>query len=171
MRIHRFTPQMNVTEIAKRTEESGEEPDWGTIMSKIPKVIKWPLNEQDPKRCKNWLVTSNDESHMPLTGGKDWKEQWLQTPTRCWILRQQSLWFSRKRPRDRADSPPGPACLEPHRNLPAPRLLHPAAPEGHPHFNLLQRSAEVHSYRERLLRWAGGRSEVFAPRLWIQVEQ
>ena len=40
MRIHRFTPQMNVTEIAKRTEESGEEPDWGTIMSKIPKVIK-----------------------------------------------------------------------------------------------------------------------------------
>ena len=39
-RIHRFTPQMNVTEIAKRTEESGEEPDWGTIMSKIPKVIK-----------------------------------------------------------------------------------------------------------------------------------
>ena len=40
MRFHRFTPQMNVTEIAKRTEESGEEPDWGTIMSKIPKVIK-----------------------------------------------------------------------------------------------------------------------------------
>ena len=40
MRIDRFTPQMNVTEIAKRTEESGEEPDWGTIMSKIPKVIK-----------------------------------------------------------------------------------------------------------------------------------
>ena len=39
-RIHRFTPQMNVTEIAKKTEESGEEPDWGTIMSKIPKVIK-----------------------------------------------------------------------------------------------------------------------------------
>ena len=40
MRIHRFTPQMNVTEIVKRTEKSGEEPDWGTIMSKIPKVIK-----------------------------------------------------------------------------------------------------------------------------------
>ena len=40
MRIHRFTPQMNVTEIAKRTEKSGEEPEWGAIMSKIPKVIK-----------------------------------------------------------------------------------------------------------------------------------
>ena len=40
IRIRRFTPQMNVTEIAKRTEESGEEPDWGTIMSKIPKVMK-----------------------------------------------------------------------------------------------------------------------------------
>ena len=43
MRIRRFTPQMNVTEIAKRTEESGEQPDWGTIMSKIPKVVKIDL--------------------------------------------------------------------------------------------------------------------------------
>ena len=44
MRIDRFTPQMNVTEIAKRTEESGEEPGWGTIMSKIPKVVKLTCN-------------------------------------------------------------------------------------------------------------------------------
>ena len=35
---------MNVTEIAKQTGESGEEPDWGRVMSEIPKVIKSDLD-------------------------------------------------------------------------------------------------------------------------------
>ena len=37
----RLTPQMNVTEIAKVAAENGKEPDWGRVMSEIPKVWKW----------------------------------------------------------------------------------------------------------------------------------
>ena len=32
---------MNVTEIAKVAAENGKEPDWGRVMSEIPKVSKW----------------------------------------------------------------------------------------------------------------------------------
>ena len=35
---------MDVTEIAKQSSESGEEPDWGRVMSEIPKVIKLMLD-------------------------------------------------------------------------------------------------------------------------------
>ena len=37
--VTRLTPQMDVTEIAKQSSESGEEPDWGRVMSEVPKVI------------------------------------------------------------------------------------------------------------------------------------
>ena len=34
---------MNVTEIAKQANDTGEDPDWGRVMSQIPKVIKLDL--------------------------------------------------------------------------------------------------------------------------------
>ena len=40
---------MNVTEIAKLAAESGEEPDWGRVMSQIPKVVKLILDDTDLK--------------------------------------------------------------------------------------------------------------------------
>ena len=44
---------MDVTEIAKQSSESGEEPDWGRVMSEIPKVVKLMLDDTD------WKVLAN----------------------------------------------------------------------------------------------------------------
>ena len=47
---------MNVTEIAKQADESGEDPDWGRVMSEIPKVIKLILDTD----LKVWASTDTD---------------------------------------------------------------------------------------------------------------
>ena len=60
---------MNVTEIAKQAAESGKDPDWGRVMSEIPKVMKLDS------------VFASIRVLMLLVGGKDGEEQWLQTPT------------------------------------------------------------------------------------------
>ena len=62
---------MNVTEIAKQANDTGEDPDWGRVMSQIPKVIKLDLV---------WKVFWQEFMFYWLVGGKGGEEQWLQTP-------------------------------------------------------------------------------------------
>ena len=56
---------MNVTEIAKVAAENGKEPDWGRVMSEIPKVWKW---------MERKFILS-------ITGSTDGEKQWLQSST------------------------------------------------------------------------------------------
>ena len=64
----RLTPQMNVTEIAKVAAENGKEPDWGRVMSEIPKVWKWV-----EKKIQAFILS--------ITGSTDGEKQWLQSST------------------------------------------------------------------------------------------